>query len=200
MRLGILLSGRGSNFQAIQAAVDRGEIAARVACVISNVPTAPGLDFAREKGLNAYALNSGESSREAFDQKVLEILTRHEVDLVCLAGYLRLLSPAFIAAYRNRILNVHPSLLPSFKGLHAQKQALDYGVKVTGCTVHYVDEGLDSGPILMQAAVPVLEGDTAELLGERILNEEHKLYPAALKLAVENMIEQRDNRGYASRS
>lgn len=182
MRIGILLSGRGSNFRAIHEAIQNGEVPAEIACVLSNVPNAPGIVYAREQGLPAYALDSKGIPRAEFDQQLLALLAQHQVDLICLAGYLRLLSPEFIAAYRGRILNIHPSLLPSFKGLHAQKQALDYGVKITGCTVHYVDEGLDSGPILLQAAVPVLDGDTEESLSARILAEEHKLYPAALRI------------------
>jgi phosphoribosylglycinamide formyltransferase 1 len=185
MRLGILLSGRGSNFQAIQQAIQNGEVPAEIACVLSNVPNAPGILYAREQGLPAYALDSKGIPRAEFDRQLLAILAQHQVDLICLAGYLRLLSAEFIAAYAGRILNIHPSLLPEFKGLHAQRQALEAGATVSGCTVHYVDEGLDTGPILMQAQVPVLEGDTEELLSARILAEEHRLYPAALRLAIE---------------
>lgn len=179
-KLGILLSGRGSNFQAIFHAIQSGKLQAEIACVVSNVPAAPGIRFAEEQGLPAYALNSQGIPRVQFDQQVVRILRSHAVDLVCLAGYMRLLSPEFIDAYRNRILNIHPSLLPSFPGLDAQRQALEYGVKIAGCTVHLVDEGLDSGPILAQRAVPVLEGDTEDTLSARILEQEHDVYPLAI--------------------
>jgi phosphoribosylglycinamide formyltransferase-1 len=185
-RLGVLLSGRGSNFRSIHQAILDGKLAAEIACVVSNVPQAAGLEYARAQGLAAYALNSQGIPRQEFDRQVLALLQNHQVDLVILAGYMRLLSPAFIAAYRGRILNIHPSLLPSFKGLDAQRQAFDYGVKYTGCTVHYVDEGLDSGPILAQRVVPVLPGDTVETLSARILAEEHQLYPEAIALAIAN--------------
>ena len=180
-RLGILLSGRGSNFQAIHRAIQSGALKAEIACVISNVPDAGGVTYAREHQLPVHALASKGIARADFDAQVLEILKAAQVDLICLAGYMRLLSKGFIAAYAGRILNIHPSLLPSFPGLHAQKQALEHGVKITGCTVHLVDEGLDTGPILAQAAVPVLEGDTEETLSARILAEEHRLYPATIQ-------------------
>jgi phosphoribosylglycinamide formyltransferase-1 len=186
-RLGILLSGRGSNFEAIARNIRDGNLEAEIAVVISNVPSAPGLARAREMGLTAVAIPSKGISREEHDRRAIEELRRHEVDLVCLAGYMRLLSPAFVEAFRGRILNIHPSLLPAFPGLHAQKQALDYGVKVTGCTVHLVDEGLDSGPILLQAAVPVEPGDTEETLAARILREEHRLYPEAIKMVLDEI-------------
>lgn len=185
MRIGILLSGRGSNFRAIHEAIQNDEVPAEIACVLSNVPTAPGILYARQQGLPAYALDSKGIPRAEFDQQLLALLAEHQVDLICLAGYLRLLSPEFIAAYSGRILNIHPSLLPDFKGLHAQRQALEAGASVGGCTVHYVDEGLDSGPVLLQAQVPILDGDTEETLSARILAEEHRLYPAALRLAIE---------------
>lgn len=184
-RLAILLSGRGSNFQAIHRAIVAGAVPAQIVCVVSNVPDAPGLDYARAQGLRSYALNSKGRQRAEFDREVLEILHQHQVDLVCLAGYMRLLSPDFIAAYPGRILNIHPSLLPSFPGLDAQRQALAHGVKITGCTVHLVDEGLDTGPILAQSAVPVLPEDTAESLSARILAAEHELYPRALRDFIE---------------
>jgi phosphoribosylglycinamide formyltransferase 1 len=179
-RLAILLSGRGSNFQAIHRAIVDGKLEAEIACVISNVPDAPGIEYARANGLPAHALKSKGVPREEFDQQVKRIIDESRVDLICLAGYMRLLSPGFIQAYAGKILNIHPSLLPSFPGLHAQRQALEHGVKITGCTVHLVDEGLDTGPILAQTAVQVLEGDTEETLSGRILAEEHRLYPAAI--------------------
>jgi len=175
-RLAILLSGRGSNFQAIHRAIVDGRLEAEIGCVISNVPDAPGIEYAKANGLPAYALSSKGVPRADFDLQVKGIIDEAKVDLICLAGYMRLLSPAFIQAYAGKILNIHPSLLPSFPGLHAQKQALDHGVKITGCTVHLVDEGLDTGPILAQAAVPVTEGDTEETLSARVLVEEHRLY------------------------
>lgn len=180
-RLGILLSGRGSNFEAIAREVAAGTIDAEIALVISNVATARGLDTARSLGLPAVALVSKGVPREEHDRKMIAALRQARVDLVCLAGYMRLLSPAFIDAFRGRILNIHPSLLPSFPGLDAQKQALEHGVKVSGCTVHLVDEGLDQGPIVLQTAVPVLDDDTVESLSARILTEEHRLYPEAIR-------------------
>lgn len=180
-RIGILLSGRGSNFQAIHRAVERGEVQAEIACVISNVPDAGGVAYAREKGLPVHALSSRGVPRADFDQQVIQILNDAGVDLVCLAGYMRLLSKEFIAAFAGRIVNIHPSLLPAFPGLHAQKQAFDAGVKVTGCTVHWVDEGLDTGPVIAQAEVAVQPDDTEETLSARILEQEHKLYPATIQ-------------------
>ncbi len=181
-RLGVLLSGRGSNFLAIHRAIERGEVPAEIAVVVSNRAGAPGLGKARELGLRAVAVEpAGREDREAHEARVVEVLRRAGVDWVCLAGYMRLLGPAFVAAYRHRILNVHPSLLPAFPGLHAQRQALEYGVRVSGCTVHLVDEGLDSGPIVVQRAVPVEDTDDAERLAARILEEEHRAYPEALR-------------------
>ena len=181
-RLGVLLSGRGSNFLAIQAAIERGEVPARIALVVSNVADAPGLAKARELGLRAEAIpHQGEPGRRAHEEKVVAALRREGVEWVCLAGYMRLLSPDFVAAFPRRIVNIHPSLLPAFPGLDAQEQALAHGVKVSGCTVHLVDEGLDSGPIVVQRAVPVLDGDTVRALAARILEEEHRAYPEALR-------------------
>ncbi len=180
-RLGILLSGRGSNFQAIHRAILSGDLKAEIACVISNVPEAAGVTYAREHGLAVHALRSKGVPREEFDAQVIAVLEEAGVDLVCLAGYMRLLSADFIAKYSGCIMNIHPSLLPSFPGLHAQKQALDHGVKITGCTVHLVDVGLDTGPILAQTAVAVLPGDTEETLSARVLAEEHRLYPATIQ-------------------
>lgn len=179
-RLGILISGRGSNFAAIADAIAAGRLEAEIAIVISNRADAAGLQHARERGIPWTVAPSRGVDRAAHARQLIAILRAHQVDLVCLAGYMRLLDVSFIEAFRGRIINIHPSLLPSFPGLHAQKQALEHGVKITGCTVHFTDEGLDSGPIIMQAAVPVLEGDTVETLSARILKEEHRIYPEAI--------------------
>jgi len=183
-RLGILLSGRGSNFEAIARNIRSGSLDAEIAIVVSNREAAPGLALARSLGLNAVGLPSKGLEREAFDAQLVDLLRRHEVDLVVLAGYMRLLSPVFIRAFPQRILNIHPSLLPAFPGLDAQHQAFDYGVKVSGCTVHFVDEQLDSGPIVRQAAVPVHADDTAETLSARILGEEHRVYSEAIRIVL----------------
>ena len=183
-RLGILLSGRGSNFEAIANNVAAGTIDAEIAIVISNRADVRGLDVARRRGMPAVCIPSKGMDRTIFDGMLAEELKRHAVDLVCLAGYMRLLSAGFIREFPGRVLNIHPSLLPSFPGLDAQHQALEHGVKVTGCTVHFVDEGLDSGPILKQAVVEVRDEDTAESLAERILEEEHRIYSEAIALAL----------------
>ena len=183
-RLGILISGRGSNFEAIANNVAAGRVDAEIAVVISNRPAAPGLEIARERGLNAVCLPSKGLDREVYDRMVLAELAKHEVDLVCLAGFMRLLSATFIRQYPNAILNIHPSLLPSFPGLDAQHQALEHGVRMTGCTVHFVDEDLDAGPIVLQAAVPVLDDDTVETLSARILAEEHRIYSEAIRIVL----------------
>ncbi len=179
-RLGILLSGRGSNFEAIARNVATGNLNAEIALVFSNRPSAPGLARARELGFAVASIESSNIDREAYDRQVAALLEEHAVDLVCLAGYMRLLSGAFVARFPQRVLNIHPSLLPAFPGLDAQYQALAHGVKVAGCTVHFVDEHLDGGPILLQAAVPVHDDDTAETLSARILVEEHRLYSEAI--------------------
>lgn len=181
-RLGVLISGRGSNLQAIIDAIDAGRLRAEIALVISNVPDAFGLTRAARAGLATQVMPHREwPTRDAYDRAVVEALRAAAVDLVCLAGFMRLLSPAFIDAFPHRILNIHPSLLPSFPGVNAQRQAFAHGVKVTGVTVHLVDPLLDAGPIVMQAAVAVLEDDTPETLAARILEEEHRLYPAAIQ-------------------
>ena len=180
-RLGVLLSGRGSNFLAIHGAIARGELPAEIALVVSNVEEAGGLVRARELGLPALALPHQGVPRRVHEAQVLAALATAGVDWVCLAGYMRLLSPAFVAAYPRRIVNIHPSLLPSFPGLDAQAQALAWGARVSGCTVHLVDEGLDSGPIVVQRTVPVLDADTADTLAARILEQEHQAYPEALR-------------------
>jgi phosphoribosylglycinamide formyltransferase 1 len=182
-RIGVLLSGRGSNFEALADSVAAGRIpGAEIAVVIGNREDAPGLGRAAARGILARSIPSKGLQREAYDKVVVAELQRERVDLVCLAGFMRLLSPYFITAFPHRILNIHPSLLPSFPGLEAQRQALEYGVKFSGCTVHLVDENLDAGPILAQAIVPVRDGDTAETLSARILVEEHRIYTEAVRL------------------
>lgn len=183
-RLGILLSGRGSNFEAIADAIVAGTVDAEIAVVVSNRATAPGLEAARRRGFVALAIPAEGREREVYDRVLVGVLREHGVELVCLAGYMRLLSSVFIEAFPGRILNIHPSLLPAFPGLDAQKQALDRGVKIAGCTVHLVNEQMDAGPILLQAAVPVEAGDTVETLSARILREEHRLYPEALRMVI----------------
>lgn len=186
--LGILISGRGSNFEAIARNAEEGKIPARIAVVISNREEAPGLARARQMGLNALFIPSQGKDREAYDREVVPALREFQVDLVCLAGFMRILSPYFIREFSGRILNIHPALLPSFPGADAQKQALEYGAKISGCTVHIVDEGVDTGPIVCQAAVPVLSGDTVETLSARILKEEHRIYSEAIRLLLEGRV------------
>lgn len=182
MKIGILISGRGSNMTAIADAVQAGQIpGAEVVVVISDKPQAPGLEKARERGIENTVIERNKRSREEHDAEIVETLRSYGVDLICLAGYMRLLSPGFIRAFPDKIINIHPSLLPSFPGLDAQKQAFDHGVKVTGCTVHFVNEDLDAGAIILQKAVEALDDDTAETLSARILDEEHKLYVEAVK-------------------
>lgn len=183
-KLGILLSGRGSNFLAIHRAIEDGRIDdTEIAVVISNKPEAGGLEAARSLGLPAMAIpqeGKGPAAREAHDARMIAALTDYGVDLVCLAGYMRIITPAFVEAFPNRILNIHPSLLPAFPGLDAQHQALEYGAKVAGCTVHFVDEAVDHGVIVLQKTVPVFDDDTAEKLSRRILEQEHVAYPEAI--------------------
>lgn len=181
-KLGILLSGRGSNFEAIADSVKAGRLQAEIAIVISNRADAAGLESARRRGLNARLISSKGRVREEHDGEVIAALKEANVNLVCLAGYMRLLSPEFVRAFPNRILNIHPSLLPAFPGLEAQKQALDYGAKVSGCTVHVVDEHLDHGPIIVQKTVPVLQSDDQHALSARILEQEHIAYTEAIRL------------------
>lgn len=184
-QLGILISGRGSNMVALAEAIRDGRIPdARIVIVISDKPAAPGLERARQLGLNILVIERGRHSREEHDREIVAALRKHRVGLVCLAGYMRLLSPYFIDTFRNRILNIHPSLLPCFPGLAAQEQALAHGVKWTGCTVHFVDETLDGGPIIAQRIVPVSDDDTVESLSARILEQEHLLYYEAVALIV----------------
>lgn len=180
-RLGILLSGRGSNFLAIAKAIGEHRLpGVEIAVVLSNIEDAPGLSAAHALNLAAFAIPSAGRKRAEHDAEMIARLHQHQVDLVCLAGYMRIISPAFIAAFPNRILNVHPSLLPAFPGLEAQRQAFDYGAKVAGCTVHFVDEAVDHGVIILQRTVPVNDEDTAETLSARILEQEHLAYPEAI--------------------
>ncbi len=181
----MLISGRGSNLQALVDAARRGELGGEVAVVVSNVGSAPGLERARQAGIPAVFRDHRGKKREDFDAELVEILRAHQVDLVCLAGFMRLLSPVFVRAFPGRIVNIHPALLPAFPGLEAQRQAWEHGVKVSGATVHLVDEGLDSGPIVAQEAVAVLSNDTPETLAARILEVEHRLYPRAVRLLLE---------------
>ena len=183
-RLGILLSGRGSNFLAIADSIAEGRLSAEIAVVISNREEAPGIAAARERGLNAQVLASKGLDREIYDRQLIASLRENNVDLVCLAGYMRLLSGHFIREFSMKIVNIHPSLLPAFPGLDAQHQALEHGVKFSGCTAHFVEEGLDSGPIIRQAVVPVEDGDTVESLSARILVEEHRIYSQAIALVL----------------
>ena len=185
-RIGVLLSGRGSNFVALADSVDSARIPnSEIALVLSNREGAPGIDRAKERGLPTRVISSKGLERETYDRQVVAALHESKVDLICLAGYMRLLSPYFVAAFPNRILNIHPSLLPSFPGLESQRQALEYGVKFAGCTVHFVDENLDAGPIVLQAIVEVKDDDTDATLSERILKEEHRIYSEAVKIILE---------------
>ncbi|MFY9528590.1 MAG: phosphoribosylglycinamide formyltransferase [Candidatus Acidiferrales bacterium] len=185
-RVGVLLSGRGSNFEALADGVAAGRIPnAEIAIVISNREGAPGIEKARARGIDARVIPSKGLERDAYDRLVAAALQEKKVDLVCLAGFMRLLSPFFIAAFPNRILNIHPSLLPAFPGLEAQRQALEHGAKFSGCTVHFVDENLDAGPIILQAVVHIEDADTPETLAERILREEHRIYSEAVRIVLE---------------
>jgi phosphoribosylglycinamide formyltransferase-1 len=185
-RIGVLLSGRGSNFEALADSVAAGRIPnAEIAIVISNRENAPGIEKAQARQIPAQVIPSRGLEREAYDKLVIAALEEKKVDLVCLAGYMRLLSPAFVAAYRGRILNIHPSLLPAFPGLESQRQAIEHGAKFSGCTVHFVDENLDAGPIILQAAVPIRDDDTPETLSARVLKEEHRIYTEAVRIVLE---------------
>jgi len=193
LRIGVLASGRGSNLQAVIDAIEAGSLQAQIALVLSNKKDAFALERARRHGLTEVFLDpkpyTGQpDSREAYDRAILDLLKKHEVELVVLAGYMKIVTAVLIKAYENRMMNIHPSLLPSFPGLDVQKKALDWGVKLAGCTVHFVTEGVDEGPIIIQAAVPVLEGDTAEMLSARILEQEHLIYPRAIQLYAEGKL------------
>ena len=183
--IGVLLSGRGSNFEALADSIAAGRIPnVEIAIVVSNREDAPGIARAKSRGIATKVIPSKGLERETYDRQVVAVLNEHQVHLVCLAGYMRLLSPYFVAAFPSRILNIHPSLLPSFPGLESQKQAIEYGAKFAGCTVHFVDENLDAGPIIMQAAVPVEDHDTEASLSDKILREEHRIYTEAVKLVL----------------
>ncbi|HTP44508.1 MAG TPA: phosphoribosylglycinamide formyltransferase [Candidatus Acidoferrales bacterium] len=185
-RIGVLLSGRGSNFEALAESIHAGRLpGAEIALAVSNREGAPGIEKARARGIATRVIPSKGLEREAYDRQVAAALQDAKVDLVCLAGYMRLLSPYFIAAFPQRILNIHPSLLPAFPGLEAQRQALEHGAKFTGCTVHFVDENLDAGPIVLQSAVAIRDDDTVESLSERILREEHRIYTEAVRIILE---------------
>ena len=193
VRIGVLASGRGSNLQAVIDAIEAGRVNAQIVLVLSNKKDAVALERARARGLPDVFLDpkpfAGQpDSREAYDRAVLDVLRKHDVELVLLAGYMKIVTSVLVKAYENRMMNIHPSLLPSFPGLDAQRRALDHGVKLSGCTVHFVTEGVDEGPIIIQAAVPILEGDTPEALAARILVEEHKIYPKAVQLYAEGRL------------
>lgn len=193
LRLGVLVSGRGSNLQAIIDEIEAGTLKAEIAVVVSNKQGVPALERAKRHGLTTVFLDpksvtGAPDSRRTYDQRLLETLQDHQVQLVILAGYMKIVTPVLIDPYESRIMNIHPSLLPSFPGLHAQRQALDHGVKVVGCTVHFVTEGMDTGPIILQQAVPVEEGDTEDILSERILKVEHGLLPRAIRLFAEGRL------------
>jgi len=190
LKLGILVSGNGSNLQAIIDAIEEGSLKAQIEIVISNNPEAFALRRCEKHAIKYIVLNHEDfASREEFDRKMISLLREHEVELVVMAGFMRILTPEFIRAFPLRIMNIHPALLPSFPGLHGQKKAVDYGVKFSGCTVHFADEGVDSGPIIIQAVVPVHPDDTAESLAERILKEEHRIYPQAIQWFAEGRLE-----------
>jgi len=189
-RLGVLISGSGTNLQAIIDRCAAGDLQAEVVCVISNRADAFGLQRAANHGIPALHLNHREfAGRQEYDAALVKILTQHQVELVILAGFMRIITPVLLDAFPNRVMNIHPALLPAFPGLDAQKQTLEYGAKVSGCTVHFVDAGTDTGPIILQSTVPVLEDDTAESLAERIHFEEHKLYPAAIQLFAQGRLQ-----------
>jgi phosphoribosylglycinamide formyltransferase 1 len=193
LSVGVLLSGRGSNLQAIIDAIEAGTLPARIAVVLSNKQEVPGLERARRHRVPVVFLDpkpfaGRPDSREAYDRAVLEVLQKHDVELVLLAGYMRIVTPVLVKAYENRMMNIHPSLLPSFPGLDVQKKAIDHGCKISGCTVHFVTEGVDEGPIIIQAAVPIHDDDTPDTLAARILEEEHRIYPRAVQLYAEGKL------------
>jgi len=188
-RLAILLSGRGSNFEAIADRIGSGQLDAQIAIVVSNIESAPGLQSAKKRGLQTLYIPSRQKTREEFDREVIEVLKRNNVSLVVLAGFMRILSQFFLEAFPYGILNIHPSLLPSFPGMDVQKQAIEHGAKFSGCTVHFVDNTLDGGPIVSQAVVPVLDDDTPETLAARILTEEHRIYSEAINLVLSGRCE-----------
>lgn len=190
LKLGVLISGSGSNLQSIIDNIEKGSLKAVIKILISNKPDAFGITRAKKHGIPFVVLKNGDfKSKEDFDSELIKILKDNSVDLVVLAGFMRIISPAFLKAFEQKIMNIHPALLPSFPGLHGQKQAFDYGVKFSGCTVHFVNEGVDTGPIIIQSVVPVLDDDTEETLAARILKEEHKIYPQAIQLFADGKIE-----------
>jgi len=197
LKLGVLISGNGSNLQSIIDHIEKGSLKAVIKIVISNNPDALGLKRAETHGIPCVVLKNRDfKSKEDFDLKLIKTLKDNGVDLVVLAGFMRIISPAFLKAFTHKIMNIHPALLPSFPGLHGQKQAVDYGVKFSGCTVHFVDEGVDTGPVIIQSAVPVLDDDTEESLAARILKEEHKIYPRAIQLFADGKIEIKGRKVY----
>lgn len=186
INLGVFISGRGSNLKSIIDSIKSGYLDVNLAVVVSNKKGAPGLDYAKENNIPYHEIERGSQSIEEHDEAVIGAIEKYNLDLICLAGYMQIIQPNFIRKYK--IMNIHPAILPSFPGLHGQKQALEYGVKIAGCTVHFIDEGIDTGPIIIQAAVPVLEDDTEETLSSRILEQEHIIYPKAVKLFSENKL------------
>lgn len=197
LKVGVLISGSGSNLQSIIDNINSGRLSAKIEVVISNIPTAFGLERARKNNIHTEVVENPKfETREAFDTEIVSILRRYKVELVCLAGFMRILSPVLLKAFPMRIMNIHPALLPSFPGLHVQKKALEHGVKFSGCTVHFADEGTDTGPIIIQGIVPVFDDDTSDTLAARILKEEHKIYPQAIQLFAEGRLEVRGRRVY----
>lgn len=189
LTIGVLASGRGSNLQAILDAIDQGRLKARVAVVISDNSRALALERARGRGIPAHFVDLGaHPDKEPYEREIVSLLQRYGVELVCLAGYMRIVGPAVLEAFPNRILNIHPTLLPAFPGLHAHRQVLEYGVRFSGCTVHFVDHGVDTGPIILQAVVPVYQEDTEETLAARVLAQEHRIYPEAIRLYIEGRL------------
>jgi len=189
LKVGVLVSGRGSNLQAIIDAIERGEVPSEITVVVSNVPGALALDRAAKHNIKSVVVDSKAfENKDEYEAQIIKAMEDAGVDLVCLAGYMRILSPEFIERFKGRIMNIHPALLPAFPGLHVQKKALEYGVKYSGATVHFVDEGTDTGPVILQAVVPVLDDDTEESLSARILEQEHKIYPQAIKLFAEGKL------------
>ena len=189
-RMAVLLSGRGSNFRALYKSTKEGKIPAEIVLVITDKKDAPGAASAREYGIETlYFRRKDYPDRVAFDMAIADAIEERSIDLICLAGYMRILTPEFVRRFKGRIMNIHPALLPSFPGLHAQKQAIEYGVRFSGATVHFVDEGVDSGPVILQAVVPVYQDDTEESLSERILKEEHRIYSEAVRLFFEDKLE-----------
>ena len=195
LNLGVLVSGSGTNLQSIIDGIEEGKLDATIQVVISNVPGVLSLQRAREHGIPGVVIDHGDfETREAFDEAVVATLTAHHVDLVIMAGFMRILTPVLLRAFPLKIMNIHPALLPAFQGLHVQEKAFDYGVKFAGCTVHFADEGVDTGPIIIQAVVPVHDDDTAEILRKRILKEEHRIYPQAIQFYAEARCSRRINR------